>query len=1066
MTETIAPYDVPRPTPVPSTAVTSVPAPQQSMAGPEALAATGQINERMAQETDQYALHLDTLQAQDALNRLRAKREELTFGDQGFTKIKGGDVIKPNAAGEPMLDSFKNKFQAVSDDIGRDLSPRARQMFDPHAGAEKQSFLAQVGTHQITETEHFGRETLKGGLAQDQAEASRSFSDPAVIDQMRQRSEERARKYALSQGMSPEAADAAALAAGSNIVSVAIKSLLATGAQRQALAYFDANHDKLDANDRIQIGNAIKSVADNITAENRAAEAVVKAGGTPGPTDDTSAPQYLQRGRSYNAGGQPNPNNIGNVRPVGSSTGFQQPPSFDEGVALAVSNVRAYQSKFNGGAPMTLLQVGQRWAPKGDGANDPAQWAKNVAAGGGLPVDRPLNFNDPDVATRFARGVHTAEWGRNRPLDAYAPGVQLASGGAPSKAAEPAAGEPFPGASIQGATLPLTAPTSGKRDIQGIYSAAQLDVLKDTSLNTQEKARTLAILSREGSALGALQTAQVATLDDQVGASTAAALLNPKAIVPGMFSDIADRYAALGQSEKAITYRTLASMEGTLRDGLGAASDAQLEILKALTHGLPKRLIEAFMAGNAKSRAEELTLATETFAQIHKSVEEGIAPSALTEQAKKAIGHFVNAGKGEKAREVADYMTSAHNAHRMTTGGSTTEADQAIANLTATANEGHATTQQLQQLTLATSIFNRQRELLKQDPFKNGATVYADKVGQVPPLNFADPENEALVVRAGQARQIAALTGNPAVIPFSNEEIAQLKATWESAPPAQQQMMVSTLGKQLSAYPDMIPHVAAAIAGKGVSDPISQSLAAALSFHGEGDPAKEQVGNKILRGAGLRKAGDPGIRKIATQSDAWLQNWQDQTSTVFGYMAPEARDLLHNAIVSYVVNEMDQSGRQAEKLDTDVMNKAIHDVAGTVLNFRGQPIIAPTQDMTRYQMEALLNRLQPGDIPPNLHTREGDPITLQDIKTKALLGTVGTGVYKVLFSDPRNRGIPGEVADPRHQDDPQHYPPAFLIDLRPLLVRGQQMTGEANRPDYVTGVPSLAPKRPKQPGEP
>lgn len=124
----------------------------------------------------------------------------------------------------------------------------------------------------------------------------------------------------------------------------------------------------------------------------------------------------------------PNPFNVGNVRPVGSSTGFQQPNSFDEGVALAVNNVKAYPAAFNKNQPMNLIQIGEKWAPKGDGANDPKQWALNVSKFSGLPADTPLDFSDPRVLAAFAKGVHGAEWGGSaiKPIDAYLPGATSA----------------------------------------------------------------------------------------------------------------------------------------------------------------------------------------------------------------------------------------------------------------------------------------------------------------------------------------------------------------------------------------------------------------------------------------------------------------------------------------------------------------------------------------------------------------------------------------------------------------------------------------------------------------
>lgn len=148
-------------------------------------------------------------------------------------------------------------------------------------------------------------------------------------------------------------------------------------------------------------------------------------------------------GGTATTGGGVNPNNIGNVRPVGGgpSAGFQQPASFDDGVRLAVNNVKAYPAKFNGGQPMTLLQIGERWAPRGDGANDPQQWARNVGSIGGLDPTKPLDLNDPATAAAFARGVHGAEHGANKaqPVEAYA---RILAGGAPPGMAQGDGGPP------------------------------------------------------------------------------------------------------------------------------------------------------------------------------------------------------------------------------------------------------------------------------------------------------------------------------------------------------------------------------------------------------------------------------------------------------------------------------------------------------------------------------------------------------------------------------------------------------------------------------------------------
>ncbi len=190
-----------------------------------------------------------------------------------------------------------------------------------------------------------------------------------------------------------------------------------------------------------------------------------------GATPAEPAPGPMQPGSA------PNPLNIGNVRPVGASTGFQQPQTLDEGVKIAVDNVRAYQKQT--GQPLTLMQVAQKWAPAGDGQNNPAVWAQNVSQIGGLDPKQPLDFNDPQTALKFARGVHGAEWGQAalKPPEAYLPGVhaamqppvqlaqaggapvppplpQTVGGSAPVQAGPPVAAQGAP----QGAPLPAGMP--------------------------------------------------------------------------------------------------------------------------------------------------------------------------------------------------------------------------------------------------------------------------------------------------------------------------------------------------------------------------------------------------------------------------------------------------------------------------------------------------------------------------------------------------------------------------------------------------------------------------------
>lgn len=139
------------------------------------------------------------------------------------------------------------------------------------------------------------------------------------------------------------------------------------------------------------------------------------------------------------AGGPSDPTNPGNLS--NGQGGFQTFPTPEAGVAAAIKNVQSYPAKYNGGQPMSLLQVAQAWAPKDDGrtpqlkGNDPVIWAKNVAAGMGVDPNAPIDFTNPQMGLSFAQAVHRAE---HPPGSAYAPDVYQRGAGLVYGGAQPA----------------------------------------------------------------------------------------------------------------------------------------------------------------------------------------------------------------------------------------------------------------------------------------------------------------------------------------------------------------------------------------------------------------------------------------------------------------------------------------------------------------------------------------------------------------------------------------------------------------------------------------------------
>jgi len=107
--------------------------------------------------------------------------------------------------------------------------------------------------------------------------------------------------------------------------------------------------------------------------------------------------QFLMGGQSK-APAQTNPSganqfNVGNVRPTGKSTGFEQPANYEEGIKLMDQNLSAYGTKHK---INTLRGAISRWAPPED-KNDTEGYIKFVSEKTGLKPDQEIDLTNPAV---------------------------------------------------------------------------------------------------------------------------------------------------------------------------------------------------------------------------------------------------------------------------------------------------------------------------------------------------------------------------------------------------------------------------------------------------------------------------------------------------------------------------------------------------------------------------------------------------------------------------------------------------------------------------------------------
>jgi hypothetical protein len=101
-----------------------------------------------------------------------------------------------------------------------------------------------------------------------------------------------------------------------------------------------------------------------------------------------------------------NANNFGNVRPIGASTGFQQPKTPEEGLQILDNNLKAYGDK----GINTLAGVISRWAPPSE--NDTQALIKAAAQRLSIDPNQPLDLKNPAVRQAIGTAIMIQEKGK------------------------------------------------------------------------------------------------------------------------------------------------------------------------------------------------------------------------------------------------------------------------------------------------------------------------------------------------------------------------------------------------------------------------------------------------------------------------------------------------------------------------------------------------------------------------------------------------------------------------------------------------------------------------------
>lgn len=794
--------------------------------------------------------------------------------------------------------------------------------------------------------------------------------------------------------MNPEKGAEAKIAFKSSVYRSLVDTTMAKD-QKSGIALYDElkKHNVFSATDESRLNVQTEEARKNTTAE----DIVNKALPVPGGISD---------------------NNIGNVRPVGSSTGFQTVGSFDEGVALTVNNARAYPKAFNGGQNMTLGQIGSKWAPAGDGANNPAQWAKNVAAESGLPLDKPIDLNDPETAAKFAKGVHKAEKGTSRPVGDYMPGV-----------------------------LGQAAPSTG--DVLQTFRVTAMEEMQKveaSDMSPEIKSRVLAKLQQRAQITEGLVTSQRKAITDQLDTVTTGMQTDPANYKPGTLVSLSQKMRQTGDFSEAARIQYLADHESQLLDLAHMPPSADKRALAHMLGGTAGKIASAMLADDASSKSEfrkEAAIRTET---LNKGVTDGTSASSLIETVQEGVQYYMAAGDRVSAQKLIDKWQSIAGAEGVAKLPPA-QAQATLRDLQERLNSPGGFSANDQRLyDVGKTMVAAKADAWKTNPLAAAPTeIMGGPLGQFPDL-ASDPVQFQLAIndRTRQAEAVSRYMDPRAstqVSVMQPQEASEIKTRWAKASVQTVQAEAGKLAMALK--PEQVSLVAHQIAGENAgADPFSDAVAMAMMHYRRAMPGDKELGDSIIAGADFRKNGGKEGAKAAELDAASMTTLQESFGTARVGMSGSSVRAEDNAVLARYTDLMRQQGKTSP--EPGLLQKAAKEVGGELNSWKnGGQILLPT-GVTPTQFRDAVWSLTPADIPP-MAAVGGRQIDKDRIWKYGTFVTQGDGVYKVQMPDGRT-GIPTDLV---RSDTGKPW----TLDIRPLTKRSNGISV-----DPATGLPMQGPQ--------
>lgn len=223
---------------------------------------------------DKITAKFDEARVLDVETQMRQYVVEQTYGDNGYTNLKGSAATQADEHGNGLaqrgLNGFDDKLQQITKDMG--LTPHQMALARKQVAAIRGGFYNNMSAYAFQEAQNYEKETLSGGISQTQSAAYGDFAKPDAMTEGVEHIDSLVDRQAKLNGWAPEYTEQKRLEARSAYFANAMEGALTAAERDPRAAYYardilQANRDQITGETAARYNARINTVLDNFTAD-------------------------------------------------------------------------------------------------------------------------------------------------------------------------------------------------------------------------------------------------------------------------------------------------------------------------------------------------------------------------------------------------------------------------------------------------------------------------------------------------------------------------------------------------------------------------------------------------------------------------------------------------------------------------------------------------------------------------------------------------------------------------------------------------------------------------------